>query len=214
VDTTALKNAPNEIWSIPSGDGQGQQASVGQFEATDLTNYLASIDKLANSIAIITRTPKHYFYEAGSTPSGEALLAMESPLIKKVEQRETNFGVIWREIAAFILKISNKGEIPITDITPVWESAKSVQPLTEAQARKTSVEAGIPLETQVKREGWTETEVAAMDKDRAKESKRTTSTATAMLDQLRAEDAQSNENPGREQPVTDGTPRPRSNSST
>lgn len=171
-DTAALKNAPNEIWSIPSGDGQGQQTSVGQFDATPLDNYLTAIDKISNSIAIISRTPKHYFFNAGASLSGEALLAMEAPLTKKVKRYQEIFGVTWQELGAFLLQLSGSGTADPTEITPVWKPAESIQPLTEAQVVQMETSAGIPLVTSLKRRGWSESDIQQMQKDQEEEASR------------------------------------------
>lgn len=185
-DTDSLKNAPNEIWSIPAGDGQGQQTSVGQFDATDLDNYLKAIDKLAAAIAIITRTPKHYLFEAGANLSGEALLAMEAPLVKKTEQRQEAFTPTWQELGAFLLKLETGRVVHPEDISVVWEPAPSIQPLTEAMTRKTAVEAGVPLETQLRWEGKDKGEIEAMRTERAAEQAEQAKTlATALLNQQR-----------------------------
>jgi hypothetical protein len=160
-DPGALKNAPNEIWWIPSGDGVGQQSSVGQFSPTDLNNYLTSMDKIANAIAIITRTPKHYFLATGADLSGEALLAMEAPLVKKCKKRQNLFASQWQDIAAFIAQLEGLTVEP-DNITCLWDRPESLQPLTEAQVRQTAVNTGIPLEVMLKREGWTDEEIKAM----------------------------------------------------
>jgi hypothetical protein len=195
-DTSALKNAPNEIWEIPAGDGTGQDASVGQFDATPLDNYLKAINEIANSIAIISRTPKHYFYSAGGQLSGEALLAMEAPLTKKVDTYQERFTPIWRELGAFLVKLSGGGDIDPNEITVTWKPSESIQPYTEAQTRQLAVAAGIPLVTQLKRnEGWTETEIKAMQKDADDEKKRDATLAPILLDEARAKTASDNSNP-------------------
>lgn len=172
ADTSTLKNAPNEIWSIPAGDGQGQQTSVGQFDATPLENYLTAIDKIANSIAIISRTPKHYFYSQGSNLSGEALLAMEAPLTKKVKRYQELFGVTWQELGAFLLQLAGGGTADPSEITPVWKPAESIQPMTEAQVVQTETAAGIPLVTSLRRRGWSESDIQQMLKDQEEEQSR------------------------------------------
>jgi hypothetical protein len=191
-DINSIKNAPYENWVLPAGDGQGQGTQVGQFQATDLGNFLEAIDKIANSIAIITRTPKHYFYSVGAGVSGEALLAMEAPLVKKVKNRQENYSVVWQEIAAFLLRLETGREIPPEDITPVWEPAASTQPFTEAQARKLSIEAGIPLITQLKREGWGEDEIFQLQADIEADQARKTVMAKLLLEQARIKQEQSN----------------------
>lgn len=192
ADTSALKNSPNAIWTIPPGDGEGQPVQVGEFQGTDLNLYLNAIDKLANSIAVITRTPKHYLWAAGSVPSGEALLAMEAPLTKKVLKLEAQFGQVWSELAAFILLLSGKGDVPPSEVKPVWEPVRSVQPVTEAQARKSAVDAGIPLNIVLQREGWTQDELAALEEAQATAKEEAATSATALLDKMRMMDANAN----------------------
>jgi len=190
-DEGDLKSAPNEIWWIPSGDGQGQAASVGQFDATDLNNYLKAMDSLANSMAIITRTPKHYVMTTGANISGEALIAMESPLVRKVKKHKMRFDISWQEIAQFILQLSNI-EMEASKIEPVWERVESVQPKTEAETRLIAINTGIPLRTQLKREGWTEQELKELEKQIAADQETKSSLAQAVLTRLRIRDEQTN----------------------
>ena len=199
ADEANLKNAPNEIWQLSAGDGLGQATSVGQFEATDLDNYLQAIDKLANVVAVITRTPKHYFLEAtGANISGEALIAMEAPLNKKTDTDPRVFGVTWKEVGAFVASLLGY-TIDASELTVVWEPGDTTQPFTEAQTRKTSVDADIPLVTQLKREGWTQAELDELEKDEKAAKSKQTSVATALLAQARAEQQQ--QNPQDAQPV-------------
>lgn len=159
-----LKNAPNEIWQIPAGDGVGQGAQVGEFDAVDLGNYLNAIDKLATSIAVITRTPKHFFFGQGGDPSGEALIAMEAPLNKRAEHFMDVFGVTWRQVAAFMLKLKGQ-EVDPDQITPLFAEARTVQPLSEATTWREAVTAGLPLVTQLRREGWSQEELDQLEAD-------------------------------------------------
>lgn len=190
-DPSDLKNAPNEIWWIPSGDGASQASSVGQFQSTDLGNYLDAMDKLANSMAIISRTPKHYLMTTGANISGEALLAMETPLTRKAEKHQKRFDATWQDIAQFILQLSGI-TIDANAIIPVWERVESIQPFTEAQANQIGINMGIPLITILRRQGWTEQEIQTLEDDRKAEKSAQRSIAQAVLDTLRVQDAQSN----------------------
>ena len=156
-----LKNAPNEIWHLPAGDGVSQQTQIGQFTPTDLKNYLDAIDRLAMSIAIITRTPKHYFSAQGGDPSGEALIALEAPLNKKAQHRINRFTPTWRHAAAFLLRLAGTTVDPET-ITPRFDRPETVQPRTQAEIRQMSISSGIPLVTMLQREGWNESELAGL----------------------------------------------------
>ena len=187
----ALKNSPNQIWWLPGGDGQGQQSSAGQFSAADLSGYWQSINELANSIAVITRTPKHYFMTTGANVSGEALLAMEAPLVKKVQKRQREFAAQWQDIAAFLMLLDGVRLDPST-IWVVWDSVESVQPKTEAEVRQLAVNTGIPLITVLRREGWGEDEIEAMMDDKELQDKAQKTLAQATLAALRIKQQQEN----------------------
>lgn len=162
-----LRNAPNEIWDIPAGDGIGQQTQVGEFNATDLGNYLSAINNLAEAIGVITRTPRHYFFSSGGDPSGEALIAMETPLNKKVQRLVERFTPTWQEVAQFLLEIGTRLIVAADDVTPIFARSETVQPFTQAQVRQLEVSAGIPLQTSLRREGWSQSELEQMEKDAA-----------------------------------------------
>ncbi|MGV3616112.1 MAG: phage portal protein [Fimbriimonas sp.] len=161
-----LRNAPNEIWNIPQGEKNDHPTEVGEFSSTDLKNYFEAIDKLVHAIGVISRTPKHYFFSQGGDPSGEALIAMEAPLNNKVRKVCERFGAGWREIAAFILKLKGYQAVKPSSVTPVFDEPQTVQPFTEAQIRQLAVQAGIPLRTELRREGWTDKELDEMEADR------------------------------------------------
>jgi hypothetical protein len=195
-DTSDLKNSPGLIWNIPGGDGQGQQTAVGEFTETSLDGYLNAIDKLVNAIAIISRTPKHYFMNAGAGVSGDALIAMEAPLVKKVEKLQEAFAPSWQEVAEFILRQSGIN-IVASDIVPTWKRAESVQPVAEAQARQANVNSGVPLVTALRWEGKSANEITQMEKDQKDEQARTKTLAQSVMDVVKTNDAQTN-------PVTNG----------
>jgi len=176
-----LKNNPNAIWDLVAAE-QGMQATTpGQFVATELQNYLNAINKLSADIGIITRTPRHYFYQQGGDPSGEALLAMESPLMKKAHRLQQTLVPTWRDLAAFLLRLQGQ-EVVTQQIRVVYAPVETVQPRSTAEIRKLAVEAGVPLRTHLRRaENWSEVDVAQLDDDRAAERVAERSYAEAVL---------------------------------
>lgn len=172
---TRLKNAPNLVWQIPAGDGVGQPVSVGELHATDLSNYLGAVERAANVIAALSRTPKHYFFSTGDAPSGEALLAMEAPLVKKAETYMARFEPVWREMAAYLTG-AQAGALDV-----IWAAAATRLPATDAQIIKSNVEAGMPLRTSLRRLGWTEEEIEQMEQDQADEQAAGAELADALL---------------------------------
>jgi hypothetical protein len=177
-----LKNAPNEVWDLPAGDGLSQQTQAGQFMAADLKNYLEGIDNMATAISSITRTPKHYFFTVGSNLSGEALIAMEAPLNKKAQDRIDRFSPVWKQVAVFMLKASGT-EIQADQVEPVFDKPETVQPFTQAQTRMTNVSAGMPLMTVLREEGKSEVFIQQMLKDKElEEAQKQASLGKALLE--------------------------------
>lgn len=168
-DTSKLRNAPNEIWELPAAGPGEQQTSVGEFSPNDLGNYLNAVDRLAQTIGIITQTPRHYFFAQGGDPSGEALIAMEAPLIRKVEQYQAALGRGWRDVALFLLAQTNSG-LDSAAVQPVWANASTIQPRTQAEIRQFSVSAGLPLTTTLRKyEGWDDAELDKMQAEKEAE---------------------------------------------
>ena len=181
ADTSNMKNSPGSVWDLAAGDGSGQGTQAGEFTATDLSNYLAAIDKLATAIAIITSTPKHFLFAQGGDPSGEALIAMEAPLNKKATHYVARFGVVWQQVAAFLARLSGL-TIAAEQITPVFERVETVQPRTAAEIVQLSTAAGMPLVTALRRAGWTEAELQQLEQDQqAAADKQQTTLAQALL---------------------------------
>lgn len=175
-----LKNAPNHIWDLPAGLDGEQPTSVGEFSAAQLNNYLEAINKLSADIGIITRTPRHYFYNQGGDPSGEALIAMEAPLNKKTQKRVDNMSVTWRNVVQFLLRLDGI-EVDPTAIAIKFDKPETIQPRTEAEIRKLAIEAGIPLATQLREEGRSDEWLQQMEQDKTQAEASGTNLAAAML---------------------------------
>lgn len=192
ADVGTLKNAPNEIWDLPAGDGLGQPTQVGEFAETQLGNYMEQIEKLATAVSKTTKTPQYYFFlGARADPSGETLMTLDGPLIKKVNKYIKRFKSEWVLLGEFVAKYLNLNIQPGT-MDVVYADPRTVQPKTEAETRKTEVDSGIPLRTNLRREGWTPEELAQLDAD--KEAERTANTqmlANALLNQQRQFDQNS-----------------------
>jgi len=116
----------------------------------------------------------------GGDPSGEALIAMEAPLNKKVERLAAALEPTWRDLAAFLLALDGMAARS-QDIVAEYMPGATVQPRTQAEIRKLNVEAGIPIDNLLRDEGWTEDDLAELDDDRRTERLRQRSYADAVL---------------------------------
>ena len=180
-----LKNSPDEIWDLPAGDGVGQQTQAGQFDATPLSNYLEGIEKQVVAISSITRTPKHYFFQIGSNISGEALIAMESSLNKKAQDRIDRYMPEWINVAIFMLKHSGM-DVKREDITARFDRPETIQPRTTAETRQMDVNAGVSLVTVWREEGKSDDWIAQALKDQETDSvRKQTTLANSLLNAQR-----------------------------
>lgn len=92
------------VWTV-----EDPTAKFGQFEASDLGNYVKAIEMLIQHVAAITRTPPHYLLgQSGSFPSGDSLAATETGLVAKCGRKKTNFSPAWEE--ALRLSFKAKGD--------------------------------------------------------------------------------------------------------
>lgn len=184
VGAEGLKNVPFGIWDIPASDGTGQATSVGEFAHTPLSNYLEALRAFAADIGIITETPRHFFFQQGGQLSGEALIAMESPLNRKVHKAIQALVPTWRDLVSFMLALVNI-QITTDQIWTNYAPPETVQPKTQAEIRKLNVGSGIPLPTVLRDEGWDEADLLKMYDDEEKAAERATSYAEAAMEGAR-----------------------------
>ena len=162
-NVSALK--PGDFISLPGAAGDEQPTSIIQLAQANLNIYTEAKADLAHAIASISRTPRHYFVNSGGDPSGEALQAMEAPLIKKVHRYMARVDGSWRDLCAHMLDLDGMPGIEPEAITVNWDDPRTVQPLSQAQTREINVRAGIPIVTQLRDEGWREAELDQMAED-------------------------------------------------
>lgn len=168
-DASEFKNAPNELWEIGAG------SRVGQFEPADLTRYLETIAGIVRAVAAISRTPAHMFLDsAGSQVSGEALIALESPLNKRVQDYIDALVPTWREVFTFALEILGY-DVAESDIVVAFDKPATVQPSTEATITGTRVASGVPLLEALRMENIDEAVIeriaAALDEEKIDNSR-------------------------------------------
>lgn len=171
-------SAPNSILHIPAASDGEQPVSVGEFQASQMTQYSQSIERRIQSLAAITRTPLHYFRAAGGTPSGDALIALEAPLNNKAWDRIDRFRVTWRKLAAFILQILGYSVQP-EDIEPQFARPETIQPSVEAMVYKTWHDAELPTEANLRRANFSDAEIAEIVKEQKRAKRESIATAIA-----------------------------------
>lgn len=140
----ALQNGPGELWYLKGID------QVGQFDAADPKAFLDPMREYVRAIATATATPLHYFEKAGFVPSGESLRVSESPLNKKIRDRQQSFGATWRDLFRFALRIEGMD----SDVQVKWERHESTDEGTEWELAAKKLRAGLPLRQVLLEKGY------------------------------------------------------------
>lgn len=158
-DDGPIPVGPGTTLVIPPGVEGEQSAAAGVFPASPPSAYLEPIGALTNDLASLTGIPRHYFEGQGANISGEALQAMEGPLIAKVELYTANLGRTWAQAMSFCTGID------ADEIDVIWQEPHTVQPKSRAETRLTNMQAGIPIINQLRDEGWTEEDIQQLVED-------------------------------------------------
>lgn len=131
----------------------------GEFDQTDLSGYIKSIDQNVQHIAITTRTPKHYLLPEGQEPSGDAIQSAESGLVKKVEKKQRPFGEGLEEAMRLARTFAGEPDSPV-DSEIVWAAARTESPGVITDAVLKQYAGGlIPWEAALERLGYSQTEI-------------------------------------------------------
>lgn len=91
---------------------ESNEAKFGDFDATDLEQFLKVKDGFRTDIAAVTGTPLNYFMLTGASfpQSGISIEKLQARFIAKVRDRITSFGDVWADLMALALRIEGKGQ--------------------------------------------------------------------------------------------------------
>lgn len=144
------------------------EVKFGEFAATDLVPYVRAVEAAVQDLAAISRTPPHYLIGAVVNVSGDALKAAETGLISKVRDRQRNFGESWEQTMRLAFRVLGD-ETRATSYTAetLWRDpeSRSVAEMADAAVKKAS--AGVPWRQRMEDMGYTPTQIARMEIDRA-----------------------------------------------
>jgi hypothetical protein len=144
------------IWAV-----EDQNAKFGEFDVTDLRNYVAGIEMFIQHLAAQTRTPPHYLTAGlGQWPSGDSLKASESGLVAKVVEKQAHFGEAWEEgmRLAFVALGDARGSQDDAEV--IWKDAeyRSTGELVDSLVKMRTL--GVPLQAIWERYGASPQEIA------------------------------------------------------
>jgi hypothetical protein len=140
----------------------GKDAKIAEWQAANLEAYTKIIEVAVGHLAAQTRTPQHYLVGKMANLSGDALLAAETGLVKRVDEKKLWYGQALREVARLILlargedakaKAMRAGAV-------LWADSESRSYAQLADALLKLKDIGFPFEWLALRYGLTPTEVA------------------------------------------------------
>jgi hypothetical protein len=140
----------------------GDDVKVTEWTAANLEAYTGVMEVAVGHIAAQTRTPAHYLIGKMANLSGDALLAAETGLVKRVDEKQLWFGQAIREMFRLIaLAMGNDAQAESVAAGQVlWADAESRSHAQLADALTKLKQIGFPFEFLALRYGLTPTEVA------------------------------------------------------
>jgi hypothetical protein len=137
-----FKAAVDRLWV-----SKDDQTRFGTFDASELGPYLQAIDAEIASLAAISRVPAHYLMQANlaNPPSAESLIAAESGLVAKVQERQRRFGEAWeRTLRLAIALDTNTAAAEVGELEVTWQDAEMRNPAQVADAAVKLQSIGVP----------------------------------------------------------------------
>ncbi|MFN0279092.1 MAG: phage portal protein [Pyrinomonadaceae bacterium] len=142
---------------------ENPEARFGDFEASELDQFLKVKDSFRIDMASVTGTPLHYFLQnTAGFPSGESLKKAETRFLAKVRDRQESFGQVWADALAFALMIEGQGRA--VRLITEWEDPA---PMAEREFLENILlkkQIGLPVEQALLEAGYGEADVKAMIK--------------------------------------------------
>lgn len=127
---------------------EGDNVKTGEWGAANLDTYTAVIEVAVGHIAAQTRTPQHYLIGKMANLSGDALIAAETGLVKRVEEKQVWFGQALREMFRLVaLAQGNEGKArSLAGGTVLWANAASRSEAQMADMALKLRQIGFPFE--------------------------------------------------------------------
>lgn len=139
----------------------GTDAKIAEWQAANLAAYTDVIEVAVGHIAAQTRTPQHYLIGKMANLSGDALIAAETGLVKRSQEKMLWFGQAVRQMFGLIaLAQGNEAKAKaLTAGTVLWADAESRSQAQLADALLKLRQIGFPFEYLAAKWGLTPAEV-------------------------------------------------------
>jgi hypothetical protein len=139
---------------------EDENAKFGEFNVTELSNYVRACEMLIQHLAAQTRTPPHYLTAGlGQWPSGDSLKASEAGLVAKVKRKQLDFGEAWEEAIRLAFYVQGDKRADAIDAEVIWQDPEYRTEGERVDALTKMATLGVPHEALWSRWGATPQEI-------------------------------------------------------
>ena len=137
-----FKSGPDGLW-VAEDEG----VKFGQFAESRFDGYLGVLQEAVNAMSSVTSTPTFALSAKLSVPpSAEALSAMESSLVKKVEDRQRVFGEAFEDGFRLAFKMLGDPRANAMDAEVIWRDPRIKSDAAIADFVTKAASVGVPQE--------------------------------------------------------------------
>lgn len=159
IEAFDAKLKPGGVWAVDSPD-----VKFGEFNASDIEQFVAIGNMWRQAIARVTRTPDHHMSSGGEIPSGEALKMMEAPLVAKVTDAQDSWGMVWGDVMRFALQIEGAENAP--EVETIWRDTTPRNETEQIDNAGKKRDLGVSEEQALRELGYTGEDIERMRVER------------------------------------------------
>lgn len=156
-----FKAAVSRLWVGQPAEDSDIEPRFGEFEQTDLTNFVKAVEMLVQHVASQSRTPPHYFYLSGQFPSGESIKSAETGLVSKAQRKQRYFGEAWEDVLRLAFTVTgDTAKADFTAAETIWKDPESRTESEHVDAVQKKSALGVPQEQLWEDLGYSPTQIS------------------------------------------------------
>jgi hypothetical protein len=157
------------VWKAVTGrifSTENEEAKLGVFPASDLSNFHKTLDALAQLVAALCGMPPHYLgFTTDNPASADAIRSSEARLVKRAERKQGMFDTGWEQVMRLAMRIATRAWDPeLRRLETAWRDPATPTVAQVADAATKTYQAGIvPLRFTRLRLGYRDAEIQQME---------------------------------------------------
>jgi hypothetical protein len=176
ADFTDENGNPISVWKAVTGRifaTENEQAKLGTFAASDLSNFHKTLDALAQLVASLCGMPPHYLgFTTDNPASADAIRSSEARLVKRAERKQSMFDVGWEQVMRVAMRVQTGAWDPkLRRLETAWRDPATPTVAQASDAVTKTYQAGIiPLKFARRGLRYRDAEIKQMEEMDAQES--------------------------------------------